>query len=396
MVVDLPRRWRWTIVGACAVVVALGLVFVGLTRLEGGAASAATPAIARAAAVAPRNAVARPDPPEPAASAAERHASDEVQVCGGAWVRTEPDGSFDRAEFERATGLPRQRERVLAALRSSPSELARAAALLLAAADTAEPAAPPARVADPLARIALASTDPRVYALAFKACGGLRERGEGACRMLSAEQWARLDPDNAAPWRFIHAAASARGDLAAQEEALFRLARARRSASGFFDVAGTVLAVMPGDEAALLAASTLVTEAIAIEAAVALPSMQPLVQACRGAALRDPNRAQTCGLLAEALTERADTLLDRMIGVAVGREIGWSVQRTDRMRGEYTAYLASLTDSGAPVRNAESLGCARIRRDLDRLRRTAALGEVGAMREWVTASGKPARVDPVR
>jgi hypothetical protein len=377
MVVDLPRRWRWAIGGACGAVLLLGLVFVGLTRTDVGAASAAPPPVAGVAAD-PATVVADgPARATPVAAGGERHGVDEVQVCGGAWVRAQPDGSIDRAEFERAAQLPQWRERILATLQSSAGELARASFVLLAT--------PDADRADALARQALSSTDARVYALAFKVCGGSSGRGEGACRMLSAEQWARLDPDNAAPWQFIFAAAAARGDRAAQDDALFRMASARRSALGYFDVAGAVLEATPDDEASTLAAWAMVTEAIGVESAVALSGMQPLVQACKGSALRDANRAQICASLAEAMTERSDTLLERMIGAAIGRQIGWPAERTDRVRGEYSAYSAQT----APLPgDGNEFGCARIRRDLDTVRRHATLGEVGAMRAWVVASGK--------
>ena len=47
-----------------------------------------------------------------------------------------------------------------------------------------------------LARFAATTPDPAAYALAYRMCGSGRLR-DGACGMLSAEQWARLDPGNA-------------------------------------------------------------------------------------------------------------------------------------------------------------------------------------------------------
>jgi hypothetical protein len=205
--------------------------------------------------------------------------------------------------------------------------------------------------------------------------------------LLSAEQWARLDPGNASPWQFMLSAAKARNDRAAQDEALFRIASAQRSDLGFFAVAGAILDATPDDDSSTLASLMMVTAAIGVEAAVALPAYQNLTLACKGDALRDSNRAQTCAAIADVLADRSDTLIEHMIGGAIGKQIGWPAERSDRMRGEYEAYVASL----APAPSAErDLGCAPIRRELDLVRHRALLGETGALREWVAKSGKSA------
>ena len=404
-VVDLPRRWRWAIALACAVVLGLALLFVASARHAAEVAPVVPGVQAPVAAVTADE----PVPEAVATAASASHGADAVQVCGGAWVKTQADGSLDPAEFERATQLPQARERILAKLRASPNELARASIWLLAmlgadrqrrlAAPTGAPdcegagcAASPeamsevAQARDALARLAVSTSDPRVYALAFKFCGGNSNKaGEGACRMLSAEQWAHLDPGNAAPWLFMLSSAKAHDDRAVQDEVLFRIASARRSDVGFFAVAGAILEATPDDDPSQLAAFAMVTEAIGMEAAVALPAMQPMTSACRGSALRDANRAQVCAGIAELLADRSDTLLERMIGVAIGRQIGWPAERVDRMRGEYSAYANGMSPLESEVKD---FGCAPIRRDLDRVRRQATLGEAGALRAWVAASGK--------
>ena len=400
MQVDLPRRWRWALGAGCAFVVGLAVLFVVAAR------SVEAPRTLDAAAAVPiEETVAMEQAPAvelraPLAAMADVRGADEVQVCGGAWVRTLPDGSLDPAAFARAAHLPETIARVRARLSASPDEFARAVALALemfgiddeqrsaASSDVAGGQATPrpntgvATARDALARMAAATGSAKVYALAFKACGSGSVRA-GACQLISAEQWARLDPTNAMPWQFL--LASARTDRAALEEALFRIASAQRSDIGYFDAAGAILAAMPDGDDAKLARWAMASAALGIEATVALPPLQVVTAACRGDALRDANRGQTCAGVAESLSERSDTLIGRAIGVAVGRQIGWPAERSDRMRGEYDAYVSSMAPA---VEQAEDLGCARVQRDLDSVQRHARLGEIGSLREWVAQSGR--------
>jgi hypothetical protein len=234
-----------------------------------------------------------------------------------------------------------------------------------------------------LARMAATTSDPRVYALAFNTCGRAPP-GEGACQLLSPEQWARLDPDNAAPWLFVLAQAGR--DATAQSEALFRLSTSARSDQYFFAMPALVIERMPSDEAAMPAVLTLATEAIGVAAAWSMPGYQKLIEQCTASTLRDANRRQTCNAAAELLVVRSDTLLDRGIGVALGKRLGWPEDRIDRLRGEQSAYLESLGTSTA-AKPAD--GCSGIRRDLATVDRHARLGEVGGLREWVAQSGRP-------
>src|SRR5437870_2085243 len=59
-----------------------------------------------------------------------------------------------------------------------------------------------ARRRDALAEISASTTDPRVYALGYMTCATSRPASGDACQMLSAAQWARLDPGNAQPWLY--------------------------------------------------------------------------------------------------------------------------------------------------------------------------------------------------
>ena len=334
------------------------------------------------------------------------HGADEVELCGGARLKIDANGLPDIAEFSRLAREPKTRERILDRMRSSSSELARTAALLLASLGDDEnrlamlgftppcegadcPATESAmeaarRSLDAITRVAMSTSDPKVYALALALCAGKTGTVAGACGMLSAAQWSRLDPGNAAPWHPLLAAAKVRGDTAAQNEALFRIANAPRNDVNMFSAAGAVLDAALDDDASVLAAWGLVTDAVSVGAVFAIPAYQELTAMCKGDALRDANRLQTCAAVAETLAERSDTMIGRNIGVAIGKQVGWPVERGERMRGEYESYITSL---GTDRSDLMGLGCATMRRDLALWRRHAALGETGALREWVAKSG---------
>ena len=406
-----PWRWLRAIALLGALVAALWLAFVIVER-GGHRPDGARPDMA----MRPRDDARASIPPKaheasvgaPTSSLpAEPHA-DEVQVCGGAWVRTQADGSIDPDELTRANDGPDARQRVVAALRAQPSELAHAAVLWLAlrgtgrdrwqammdgafGCDSAEcrdrwQAVPQlAEARDGLAQMAVSSTDPGVYALAFRACGN---NGGGACQMLNAEQWARLDPGNAAPWLYLLSAAHQHSDVALQNEALHRIATAQRSDTGFLAVPGLISAAVPSDETSMLAALNMTVEAIGMQAAVALPPYQPLVADCSGVALRDSNRRQTCAAIAEVLVARSDTLLETLIGLRVGRHVGWPAERIDQLRGEFNAYMQHAEPLVMMDYRSGGASCSQVRRSLDAVHRRAVEGEVGEMRAWVARSGK--------
>lgn len=308
---------------------------------------------------------------------------DEIEVCGGAWVKVQADGVLDQADLDRATRLPHPRERIVAAMRADSGDLSQAAALWLTLMSAG---ADGNRALDALVQKALSSSDPKAYALAFNSCGGER-RSTGACAMLSAAQWARLDPGNLSPWLAMLTDARARQDRAAEDEALHRMATARRSELGTFLLPGLVVNAAPADDASVLAAWAMADEMIGAASAWHLPGYQHLIGACKGVALRDANRRQTCAAIAEVLSEHADTVLERRFGTLIGARVGWPAERVDRVRGEQAAHEAALSASAPLADGRRDLGCARLRRDLDHLRRLARLGETGVLREWVAQSG---------
>lgn len=358
--------------------------------------------------------------PPPAAASANADAAQ--QRCGlpsRLVIDVQPDGSYDEAALRRALRRDEVADAVARALAADARPFAQGARLLLplladppqrllvaagasAAASGAE-ATPFEQARDALARMATTTSDAAVYALAWRTCHQSRD---GACALLNAQQWARLDPGNAAPWLEVLAEAQQRRDRAAADEALHRIATSARSEQDLFRFAGLVLDAAPADEALQAGTWMLTAEAMGVSAAWVLPAYQPLVAACRGAVLQDANRRQTCQSVAELLTRRSDVVIERSIGITLARQLGWPDEEIERMRAEYDGYAESmrgerealaesLAPSAARAASASAsapdgmLRCDSLRRDLAVLRRHARLGEIGAMNEWLAHEAPP-------
>jgi hypothetical protein len=338
-----------------------------------------TPAQATEVAVAPPPAGSFVNGPSPVLE--RPRGDDEVQVCGLGWVRAQADGSIGPSVLEQSARVTDARARIVASLRADKSELSQAAGLWLSMLDAGADAA---QIRNALAQAVLSSTDPRAYALGFNVCRS-NQRNEGACQMLSASQWARLDPGNATPWLTLLSEAKARKDRAAEDEALHHIGTAQRSDLGFFSVPALAANTAANDDLSVLAAWSVAVEMLGHAAAWGIPSYQHVVAACKGAALADPNRRQTCSAIADVLTDRSNSFIDRMMGVAIGKQLGRPAERREWQSDEYSAYIASVGVSSA---GRQSLACPDLRRGLEEIRRTATLGEIGALREWVVQSGK--------
>jgi len=312
----------------------------------------------------------------PAPVAERPQGDDEVEVCGLGWVKAQADGSVDPNVLERASRATDARAGIVAALRADQNELSQAAGLWLSMIDAG---ADIAQIRDALARAVVSSTDPQAYALAFNVCRG-NPRNEGACQMLSASQWARLDPGNATPWLTLLSEAKARKDRAAEDEALYRIGTSQRSDTGFFAAPALAVNAASGDDLSVLAAWSVAVEMIGYASAWSIPSYQHVVAGCKGVALNDTNRRQTCSAIADVLSDHSNSFVDQMMGVAIGKQLGRPAARREWQSDEYAAYVASL--------GRQSLACADLRRGLDDLRRKASVGEAGALREWVMQSGK--------
>jgi hypothetical protein len=235
-----------------------------------------------------------------------------------------------------------------------------------------------------LARQAVTSDDSRVYGLAYHLCQRFPE--QGSCPRLSAAQWARVDAGNAAPWLFLLDDASRGDDVALVDEALHRIGNAARFDARAFAPAAAIAARGGATPAELVAAQTLATATAGITAAFPAP-LQALTRACSASALADANRRQACDAVAATLGERSDSRIVPTGGAAVGRRVGWPVERLAPIRAKSVALSERWTsDPWADSRSPGSFSCDSVRRLLDYFRDVGRVGEPQVARAWMAAS----------
>ncbi len=294
------------------------------------------------------------------------HGPDERQLCGGAWVRAADDVTLMGIAPVDPAREAALRDRTIARLRARRDEYARVVGLWLAGGDPA-----------PLVEAALATRDPKVYALAFQSCQRPGETST-ACASLSAAQWARLDPGNAAPWLDLLEEAAARRDVPGIEESLFQIGHAERNERRYFAPMIPVLDSVPDDDASLLDILSLIQQPLAVSTA-AFHGLAPLTRICRGDALADANRRQACAAAADVLVDRSDSLLDMRMGAAVVANLTGSTVRGDVVRAAFDGWLKTA--------EIDLFDCGSVRRGLARLRGQAVVGEAGQLRRWIEQSG---------
>ena len=260
--------------------------------------------------------------------------------------------------------------RVDAALRSSADPLDRAVADLVNVGDMRSEAGRNEAVVQQAA----ATTDPRLYALGYRMCQS-NLLPAPSCRSVSLERWSQLDPDNGMPWLTALSAAQARGDDAGVRTAMSHLASATR-----FDVylqvaAGAVASRAAKDDADLAAVNDLSFKAMAVEAGLPLPAFQALIQVCRDKAGGDAALAQMCGTISDTMFAHSDTLISQAVSGALLLQATGDPSRRDVIRAERAVAAARWS----PATGFSE--CREMRDSLNRLVRSAQVGEVEAMRE---------------
>jgi hypothetical protein len=318
-----------------------------------------------------------PPPPRRTATAPPPSTSGDVEVCGlGSIAMPVPAreaGAAVIAALVAPLGLDVEAAWV-AWLDASALEHDRALGHALAVPD-------PLRL-QALVELAVHTRDARVYRLALARCAREADDAE-ACERLSAEQWARLDADNAAPWLRIARQAAQRGDTTALADALYRAAHARRLD---VDADGAARLLQRAELAALppLRQLALSVQLSAQWAALPWPDLLLAHEHCVDAAL-DLERQPLCSALARLYLDRADSAAVFALDVQIAQAAGWSAEALQRLAQQRDAlrWAEQQLDESA---TAAAYGCdawdARRRWQAER----AGSGELGALRRVLADS----------
>jgi hypothetical protein len=339
----------------------------------------------------------------------------EIEVCGVGFVpRMDAEQPAFMAQLIVAGDALRQR--LLKSLQTSSDAAVRAAAALLdashAAADvTAAFAARQAQCGedrvcrrdvareaetgidqasmpalDALAREAAGTRNPAAYAAAVQGCRAFDEhnRRNGNCQLISVEQWARIEPDNAVPWLHLSAIAAARNDAAGEAEALYRAGLATTHRTYGDALLSLVEPAFPADLSDIERLQA-TFEFSRLSAAWTLPDMMPALRACSADALRDSNRRQVCDALASNLVDKGGDLIELGIGTRMGERLGWPADRIAALRIERAAFSAVDVGAGPTL---QTLSCASLKGIAAGLLRRSRYGEIASARRAIIESGK--------
>jgi hypothetical protein len=334
------RGW-WTVALAAAAaatsIAVVGAIEAGPEPRPSAAPETPTfePAFAEPAATPSRDvqALDRPtaQPPPAAGRGAAARDAVTIEICGYGPVTLPPDDP-DPAQL-----LPRPLradalEEVRAEMTASGDPQARAAAELISLRSNLGAAR---ELADVLVRQAIASQDPAVYAMALESCRGFVAEGAGSCALLNRAQWARLDPDNVAPWLELGAEAHERGDAEAESDAMGHAALARRS-DGYEELLPRLVERTLAGSAPSLRHALALTAARTAQAVWSASRSNHAYEYCAVGMAADTVRQQ-CEAIAETLVQRRGGLADVRTGVAIGRRLGWAGERLDALQEAHGA-----------------------------------------------------------
>jgi hypothetical protein len=314
--------------------------------------------------------------------------SRKVEICGFGKVTVDPTDPMAASTYVGARA-EKAAQKWLSALLNSDDYRARAVGLFLEGkidgGATVQPMTEQAR--ESLVQLAVGTADPAVYATALYACGaGFSDPANAACRQISADGWARRDPDNAVPWLLLAGKARDKHDVAAEAQAFSRAAKASMSNSYAFSMYAFAEPELPGDLTPT-ERSYLAVEVIGIEAAIAQNEFNVASKHCSTEAIADGNVRQQCGSLAELWVTRGTTLLDFGIGTNIGARAGWPAQKVSDLKMERDALMQVITQTG-PASNDDTWSCDAVQRGNAYVSRMARMGEMGAMRDVLERSGE--------
>jgi hypothetical protein len=92
-----------------------------------------------------------------------------------------------------------------------------------------------------------------------------------------------------------------------------------------------------------------------------------------------------CGVLAEHMVTKGQTLVDLSVGIGIGKRSGWPTQRIAELKRERAALLMVAVDGPQDFSNPPS--CEYTLRAMERVKRWSAVGEVPALRAELATSG---------
>ena len=238
--------------------------------------------------------------------------------------------------------------------------------------------------ARPLAVVARQSRDPAIYAAAVHAC---QKEEAGGCSGISYAGWAKLEPENAAPWMMLSEQAKAAGDANARAEALRRIATASRVDFRLPDM-GPLINAGALKDAAAFEQHELLVSMIGVTASTSINHGMALGNICLRADTWDDERKAICDNLANMMAEKDRSMVGLRMATIVAKKLGWSGERIQVLQDESDMIMGSWI---ADANRENHFGCEQMARDVQRGKEWLSIGERAVARQQAAKSGKTMR-----
>ena len=240
-----------------------------------------------------------------------------------------------------------------------------------------------------LAAMAANSRDPNIYAGAFYLC---LDHAVPGCAQISAANWAALDPANAVPWLYVAGAASQGNNLPAREDAMRRAAGAplfEHRVPPLLDLAQTTSfqKAQPATRYFLASGFLTASYSASVEPLSALGIYEQTKAFCAPLNLQDAARRQTCGQLAEALTQRDGKVQGLATGTEIARHLDWPVMRLKALFLKADATTNAFSQVGMS-KDKGTGSCPLLDRLLSWSGDIGRMGEIGAIQQNLSVAGK--------
>jgi hypothetical protein len=202
--------------------------------------------------------------------------------------------------------------------------------------------------------IASRTRDPQVYALALLSCSqDWRNSAAGACAFLSAEQWARIEPDNGVPWLQVALASERAHDNAARDNAIRRASSAQSFDTHLPNFLGLLRTPELRGETPETS-SDLAADLFSMQMLLPTQPYGLLLRFCNYPAVADQSRIDTCNDLTRLLLEHDKTMLGFSTGVRLAQSANWPPEKVDSLRQRKKAYMEALREKGLLQRPANA------------------------------------------
>lgn len=326
----------------------------------------------------------------PQASAPEGPlAEGEVEVCGLGRMRQDTrDAEVALWKAIDAPAVP-VRDRMRKAMQASGDERERAIGLFFEAFSVlyawwaedprarVRPEARDRRALDALAAMAVTTRSPEVYALALHVCGINRGKG-GACPLLSAEQWANLDPDNGAAWAQVLDSAIDARNVSAIHEAAYRMGQSKRMDTYSDPVLRLGIERMPTGLPLNVRYAAVVDMADMTAGVLRIP-VHAVGKYCGPGKLAEGSRRDSCAAIGELMVAHGSMPIDLTIGTLVGERAGWPEARLNALK-DRSASIEEVTSR--EVADGQT-SCSTMDQRLRNFDERARVGEMAVLRRAI-------------